>query len=307
MGIHDESVAEMVRKDRIDILVDLAVHTNGNRLLVFARKPAPVQATWLGYAGTTGLRAIDWRITDAIVDPPGLTESLHAEKLFRLPRTQWCYRPAANAPPPSAPPSDRAGYVTFGNALNLAKVTPRVIEVWSAVLRAVPTSRLSLKARSLGDESTRKLVAESFAQHGVAPERLTMEPGGDLLNYFGFFDTVDICLDTFPFAGGTTTCHTLWMGVPVVTLTERTSVSRVAASVLTSIGLKNLVAQTPEQFVHVASQLAFDADRRRELRKNLRPLMRTSPLCDGPAFARDLENAYREMWRTWCASMAADE
>ena len=301
-GVGDDRAAEMIRADRIDILIDLAVHTAGHRLLVFARKPAPVQATWLGYAGTSGLDAIDWRITDPVVDPPGLTESLHSEKLLRLPRTQWCYQPPASAPDVSSPPFERNGFITFGNATNLAKVTATTLDCWCAVLRAIPDAKLALKSRSMADEPTRAVMRDAFAARGVDPSRLILEPAGELSNYLDFFSSIDICLDTFPFTGGTTTCHTLWMGVPVVTRVGATSVSRVAASVLTNVGLADLIARTPEEFVEITGALAANTDRLRQLRRDLRTMMRSSPLCDGPAFVRDLEGGYREMWRQWCAT-----
>lgn len=302
VGVRNEAAAQMIRDDSIDILLDLSTHTVGNRLLLFARKPAPVQVTWLGYASTTGLSTIDWRITDPIVDPPGLTDAFHTEKLMRLPRTQWCYRPPDDAPPPSAPPSEKNGFITFGNPTNLAKVTPKTIEMWSAALREVPNSRLSLKATSLADASTRQILLDAFAARGVANERIHLEASGNLREYLNFFNTIDICLDTFPFTGGTTTCHTLWMGVPVVTLIGETSVSRVGASVLTNVGLADLIADSPQRFIEIATKLAAGAERLRSLRQNLRGMMTSSPLCDGQAFARDLEAAYRQMWREWVSS-----
>jgi predicted O-linked N-acetylglucosamine transferase (SPINDLY family) len=299
VGVRNDAAAQMVRDDRIDILVDLSTHTVGNRLLLFARKPAPVQVTWLGYASTTGLSTIDYRLTDPIVDPPGMTEAFHTEKLLRLPRTQWCYRPPDEAPAVVDAPAVGNGYVTFGNATNLAKVTPKTLDMWSQVLREVPGSRLALKSTSFADESTRQLVRDSFAARGVANDRLHFEPSGDLRSYFDFTNTLDICLDTFPFTGGTTTCHTLWMGVPVVTLAGQTSVSRVAASVLTNVALADLVANTPQQFVELAKPLAADATRLSTLRVNLRKMMKDSALCDAVGFARDLESAYRTLWRAW--------
>ncbi|MEO6436950.1 MAG: tetratricopeptide repeat protein [Tepidisphaeraceae bacterium] len=305
VGMRDPDLGELVRSDRIDILVDLSVHTGAHRLLLFARKPAPVQVTYLGYAGTTGMDAIDWRITDAFVDPIGLSESLHSEKLMRLPRTQWCYQapadaPPFNVPPVAPPPFDRQGFVTFGSAPNLAKITATAMDAWAEVLRQIAGSRLALKARGLSDESTRRRFFEAFSARGIEPSRLTLEGAGDLANYLRFFAGLDICLDTFPFAGGTTTCHTLYMGVPVVTRVGATSVSRVGASVLTNVGLSDLITQTPETFVATAVALADDVVRLRELRRNLRERMRASPLCDAPGFVRDLEAAYRQMWQTWC-------
>lgn len=297
----DAALAQIIRNDRIDILVDLATHTEGNRLLLFAQKPSPVQATWLGYAGSTGLSAIDWRITDAIVDPPGLTESLHSEKLMRLPRTQWCYRPPADAPEVGPPPVDANGHITFGSANTVAKMTPTTLDLWSRVLTAVPDARLLLKARAFQDLSTRDRIAEAFKQRGVDPARIRVEGWGNLGDYLNFFNTIDIALDTHPFAGGTTTCHSLFMGVPVVTQVGDRSVSRVAASCLHSVGLDDLVAETPEQFVEIARSLARDGARVIDLRQSLRPTLLAAPLCDAEAFVTDLESAYRAMWRQWCA------
>jgi predicted O-linked N-acetylglucosamine transferase (SPINDLY family) len=301
VGVDDSKAAELIRGDGIDILIDLAVHTGQHRLLLFARRPAPVQATYLGYAGTTGLDAIDWRITDAIVDPPGdASERFHSERLMRLPRTQWCYQPPADAPDvAAAPPVRSTGVVTFGAATNLAKVTPQVIELWSRVLRATPGSRFAMKARSLADAATCDRMAAAFAAHGIERARLTFEPAGDMRDYLRFLSTLDIALDTFPFAGGTTTCHTLFMGVPVVTLTGQTSVSRVGASVLTNVGVAELIAKTPEEFVARATELARDRARLAEPQATLRPRMLASPLCDAATFVRDLEAAYRRMWQAW--------
>jgi predicted O-linked N-acetylglucosamine transferase (SPINDLY family) len=303
VGVSDAMAAELIRADGIDILIDLAVHTGQHPLLLFARRPAPVQATYLGYAGTTGLDAIDWRITDAIVDPPGLSEHFHSERLMRLPRTQWCYQPPADAPDvAAAPPLVANGAVTFGAATNVAKVSPQVIELWSQVLRATPGSRFAMKARSLADEATCDRLAAGFARHGIERGRLTFEPAGDIASYLNFLSTLDIALDTFPFGGGTATCHTLFMGVPVVTLVGRTSVSRVGASVLTNVGMGELIAESPEPFVACASELARDRDRLIDLRTALRPRMLASSLCDAATFVRDLEAAYRRMWREWCDS-----
>jgi predicted O-linked N-acetylglucosamine transferase (SPINDLY family) len=299
-GVRDEQAAEMVRADAIDILVDLSVHTSGNRLLLFARKPAPVQVTWLGYAGTTGMDAMDYRLTDPIVDPPGLTESLHSEQLFRLPRTQWCYLPPADAPAISPPPCEANGYVTFGSATNLAKVTPTSLDLWRDVLNAVPGSKFALLARGLDEGSTRDFIAGQFQIRGIDPDRLHLVGGGDLGHYLNFFSQVDISLDTHPFAGGTTTCHTLWMGVPVVTMTGRTSVSRVAASVLTNVGLEELIANSPGEFVPIAARLASDRKQLSHLRATMRDRIKHSPLLDSVAFTKDLEAAYQAMWQNWC-------
>lgn len=299
VGLRDAHAAEMIRKDQIDILVDLTVHTTAHRLRVFAHKPAPVQGTWLGYAGTTGLSTIDWRITDPIVDPVGLTEALHSEKLMRLPRTQWCYRPPDSAPEVSPGPVERNGFVTFGNATNIAKVTATTLDCWAKVVTQTPGARLAIKASSFTDEATRARMFDELTRRGVAPERVSLVAGGDMANYLAFFEQIDICLDTFPFAGGTTTCHTLHMGVPVVTRVGQTSVSRVGASVLTNVGLSDLVADSSDSFLRIATALAGDRDRLRSLRGELRRMMAESPLRDAKGFIRDLESAYRQMWNAW--------
>ena len=179
-------------------------------------------------------------------------------------------------------------------------MTGSTIDSWAAIVRAVAGSKLAIKSRSLGDESTRAVMRDAFAARGIDPSRLILPGGGDLGNYFSFFAEIDISLDTFPFAGGTTTCHTLWMGVPVVTRVGATSVSRVAASVLTNVGLADLIAQTPEELVAISGELAANTDRLRQLRRDLRAMMKSSPLCDAAAFVRDLESAYCQMWREYC-------
>jgi predicted O-linked N-acetylglucosamine transferase (SPINDLY family) len=305
----DADAADVIRRDGIDILVDLALHTRGSRLLLFARKPAPVQATWLAYAGTSGLKTIDWRVTDAIIDPPGLTESLHTERLLRLPRTQWVYRPPADTPEVAPPPATASGVVTFGWAGTIMKLTPRTIELWANVLRDVEGSRLRLMAATLDEPAARMRLLEQFAKHGVdggdggggGGDRIELRGAGTTREYLEFFAAIDIMLDTFPFTGGTTACHSLWMGVPVVTLTGPTSVSRVAASVLRNVGLNELVAETPEQFTRAAGELAADVQKLSTLRATLRERLDASPLRDEAGFTRELEAGFRTMWQAWCA------
>jgi predicted O-linked N-acetylglucosamine transferase (SPINDLY family) len=323
-GRSDDSVADMIQQDQIDLLIDLALHTGDNRLLVLARKPAPLQGTWLGYASTSGLKAIDFRLTDDWIDPPGSSEQYSVEQLIRLPQTQWVYRAAVEAPEVSPSPAEKNGTITFGVATNLAKINEPTIELWSKVLRATPGSILKIKA-ALRDRPSEPAVAESpigrygaeqvwkqlrqylcelLAKNGISEDRLRLEGGSPLADYFQWHSNIDIILDTFPFAGGTTTCHALYMGVPVVTRTGNLSVSRVGSSILHNVGLGELVAQTPEQFTQIAIELAHDRPHLAEIRRTLRPRMQQSPLMDEPRFVGNLEAAYRQLWHAWCPSRA---
>jgi predicted O-linked N-acetylglucosamine transferase (SPINDLY family) len=301
-GMPDAEVAELIRHDGIDILVDLAGHTANRRLLVFARKPAPVQVTWLGYPNTTGLDTIDYRLTDHFADPPGSTEHLHSEQLIRLPQSAWCYRPLENPPPVSAPPVHDTGHITFGCFNAMPKINRPLLELWSGILLAVPGSRLLLKNASLGETSMQHQLWKQLQEMGIGPERVEMVGCvPDLSGHLGMYGRVDIALDTFPYHGTTTTCEALWMGVPVVTLAGKTHVSRVGASLLSNLGHQEWIASIPEEYVKIAVELAKDLPRLTALRSTLRERMQASPLMDAAGFARDIEAAYRKIWRTWCA------
>jgi predicted O-linked N-acetylglucosamine transferase (SPINDLY family) len=298
--LSDEELAQRIRADRIDILVDLTGHTAGNRLLMFARKPAPVQVTYLGYPTSTGLSAIDYRLTDWEVDPPGY-EAYNAERPVRLEHSYYCYRPLETSPPVSALPARQAGHITFASFNNFAKASPATQELWARVLEAVPGSRLLLKAKSLEDAGVRASVLERLTRLGVEPARVELrgwegEVGGQLVLY----GRVDIGLDTHPYNGGTTTCEALWMGVPVVTLAGDTHASRMGASLLKVAGLSQLVARSAEQYVRIAQELAQDLDALERLRSGMRERLRGSALLDEHGFTRRLEAAYRQMWRNWC-------
>jgi predicted O-linked N-acetylglucosamine transferase (SPINDLY family) len=297
-GLPDAEVAELVRRDGIDILVDLAGHTANNRLLVFARKPAPVQVTWLGYPNTSGMDTIDYRITDAFADPPGATEELHSEQLKRLNRSAWCYRPDRDSPAASSPPFQEAGHITFGSFNVMPKLNGALLKIWSRILLAVPGSKLLLKNGALGEPSAQQHVRTSFGQAGIGSERLEFlgrVPG--IIGHLGTYGNVDIALDTFPYHGTTTTCEALWMGVPVVTLAGQTHASRVGVSLLSNLGHPEWIATSPEGYVKIAVELAGDLPRLAQLRSTLRGRMEASPLMDAPGFAREIEAAYREMWR----------
>jgi protein O-GlcNAc transferase len=296
-GLTDSQAAELVREDRIDILVDLAGHTAGSRLLVFARKPAPLQVTWCGYPATTGLAAIDYRITDALADLPGQTEHLYTERLVRLPGAFLCYGPLADAPPVSDLPARVNGYVTFGCFNFLAKVTPRIIEAWSALLAAAPEARLVLKSAPLVDESTRRLVRERFRAHGTDPGRVELLGPVTREEHLRTYHRIDIALDTFPYHGTTTTFEALWMGVPVVSAAGTTHASRVGVSLLGNAGLGDWVASSLEDYVELAAEKARRPDLLVELRAGLRGRLARSPLTDAALFVSRLEEAYRRMWR----------
>lgn len=302
----DEQMAEQIQRDQIDVLVDLAGHTAGNRLPVFTRRPAPVQITWLGYPNTTGIRAIDYRITDSISDPPGQTEAWHSEQLLRLPECFSCYRAPVESPPVSALPALTRGYITFGSFNQYPKIGPAVIELWAKLLLACPTARLSVRARSLADEQTASQVRAAFARLGVDPARIACD-GRQLstIDHLSVYHQVDVALDPFPYNGTTTTCESLWMGVPVVTLAGATHVSRVGASLLTHLGEPQWIASSPAEYINCASALAADFSRLSAIRASLRERFRASPLGDAARFTRHLEAAYATVWDRHCAAPSA--
>jgi predicted O-linked N-acetylglucosamine transferase (SPINDLY family) len=281
-GISDEQAAELIRQDGIDILVDLSGHTGGNRLLVFARKPAPVQVSYLGYLGTTGVPAIDYYITDDLADPPGQTDAHYQEQLVRLPECGFCYQPGPAPAVHPEPPTLRSGRVTFGCLNALAKVSDEVLTLWARVLAAVPGSRLLLPTAA--GRHAKERVLTSLARNAVARERvLLLEYAASRFDYLERYNEIDIGLDPFPYNGVTTTCDALWMGVPLVTLAGTTSVSRQGVRFLRTVGLDDLIADETEQYVRVASDLARDVPRLAALRRGLRERMRCSPLMDSPA------------------------
>jgi predicted O-linked N-acetylglucosamine transferase (SPINDLY family) len=300
LGVSDEQLAEQIRADRIDILVDLMMHCGANRLMTFARKPAPVQVAYLAYPGSTGLETMDYRLTDPFLDPPGNAEEpLYSEKTVRLPHTFWCYLEPGEAPAVGPLPADAAKSVMFGCLNSIRKVNERVAAQWSRILLQMPGSRLTLVAP---EGPFRQRPLKMFADHGVAAERLTFVGALSLTDYFAEYNRIDIALDPFPYPGGTTTCDALWMGVPVITLGGPTPISRGGVSILSNLGLEALVTWHPDKYVHTAVNLARDLPAVRSLRSSLRERMGQSTLMNGPQFARDVENAYRLMWSTWCAS-----
>jgi protein O-GlcNAc transferase len=297
LELSDQQMADLVRSDEIDILVDLAMHTCDNRLLVFAREPAPVQVTWLAYPGTTGLAAMDYRLTDPYFDPPGLLDDLYPEEPIRLPETFWCYDPLTDEPPVNALPALKNGYITFSCLNAFWKVNDRCLTLWAKVLRSVPRSHLLLLAPR---GRPREQLLSRLGREGVASSRVHFADRQPQVAYLKSYHQIDIGLDPFPCNGGISTLDALWMGVPTITLLGRTIVGRAGWSILCNLGLPELVARTPEQYAALAIQLAKDRPRLQKLRATLRKRMQQSPLMDGKRFASNVEQAYRQMWRRWC-------
>jgi len=300
-ALSTQQVANVINADRIDILVDLSGYAGISPMDVLASRPAPVQASWLGYLSTSGMTCVDYRISDVHADPAELADRFHTEKLLRLPHSQWCYRPPAASEqagePLPAPPRERNGFVTFGSFNQSAKLSPTTRRLWAEILKRVPGSRLLVVGMPPGP-ATQALLDE-FERHGVARGAVSVEPRLLLADYFRKLREVDVALDAMPYSGGTTTCDTLWMGTPVVTLTGPRSVSRSAASILAVLGLDAWIASLPEHYVARAVELAGNPS---PARQGLRERMRASPLMDEARFARDMEALYRQMWRAWCTA-----
>jgi predicted O-linked N-acetylglucosamine transferase (SPINDLY family) len=295
-GLSDSQLADWIRRDRIDILVDLSLHTAKNRLLTFAEKPAPVQVSYLGYVGTTGMTAVDFRLTDPYLDPPGAGDSCYSETSIRLAHTYWCYQPTVDIPVNPEPPATKTGMFTFGCQNNYCKVSPAVWSAWAEILRAQPNSRLLVYTPH---GSHREIPRKILAQRGIDPARLLFSEATGL-DYFQTYHQIDIALDPFPYCGGMTTCDALWMGVPVITLRGQTGVGRGGTSLLSNVGLTELIAENLQRYIQIAAELAADLPRLTRLRQNIRPQMQQSPLMNAPAFARDIEAAYRQMWNNFC-------
>ncbi|WP_339907559.1 tetratricopeptide repeat protein [Symmachiella dynata] len=297
---NDDDLAATILADEIDILIDLAGHTAGNRLGLFARKPAPVQMTYLGYGGTTGLETVDYRLTDAVADPAGEPVT-HTEQLIRLQHGLLCFQPPAAAPPVAEAPLLRNGWITFGSFNNPAKINAKTVELWADVLKNVPTSRFLLKYPTFNDSETADYYRELFARHGIAPSRLDIR-GGKLPfdEHLAVYGEIDIMLDSLPYTGSTTTCESLWMGVPVLTLCGGSFVQRISASILTQLNMPELITATAAEFVSRAIQLAAATEDLSRIRQAIREEMRASPLCDADGYTRELETVYRRAWQRWC-------
>jgi len=294
-GISDQNVINLIKSDKIDILVDLSGHTAGNRLLVFIQKPSPVQVTWLGYPNTTGLSTIDYRLTDIIADPIGEADELHSETLLRLPNGFQCYQGNNDIPVNTELPQMRTKQITFGSFNNISKITPIVIKTWSKILHSVPKSRLVLKLQKLNNNTS--YYHDLFIQEGISKERIEFyQPSPTTEEHLRLYNTIDICLDPFPYNGATTTCEALWMGVPVITLSGDRHVGRVGASILTNINLKDFITGDINGYIELAIELSANMKYLMELRTGLRKRMQNAPLCDGLTFAKNFETVYKDMW-----------
>ena len=295
-SLSDAALAELIVQEQIDILVDLTLHTAGNRLLVFAQKPAPVQVTYLAYCSTSGLETIDYLLTDPWL-LPAESDFHFTEKPFRLPHTYWCYRALPFPCEPGELPALSKGTLTFGCLNNFGKVSDETFSTWCKLLIAVPRSRLLLHSK---EGEHRKKIRDRLADAGVDQARVDFVGYVPLEKYLPHYQLIDIGLDPFPFAGGTTTCDALWMGVPVVSLAGQTPVSRGGLCILSNVGLPDLVTTSTEEYIRVAVDLASDLPRLAQLRATMRQRMQSSPLMNEKQYVADLESAYRTMWHTWC-------
>jgi protein O-GlcNAc transferase len=297
VGISDEQLAERIRSDGIDILVDLSGHTGGNRLLAFARKPAPVQITYLGYPGTSGLSAIDYRITDHDADPQG-SEQYYREKLLRLPHSLCCYRPATGMPDVSPLPALQNGFPTFGSFNNFNKIDHATIALWARILNALPGARLLMLTVPEGER--RQWLARQFDALGISAERLEFRGFLPMNEFQEVFRQVDIALDPLQFAGGTTTCESLWMGVPVIMQIGQRLINRIGYSFLHAAGFPMYAAASLDDYVRIAIETASQLPQLAQLRSSMREQLAVSPLMDETGFTRNLEQAYRTCWMQWC-------
>ena len=297
-GLDDEALSAAVRNDAIDVLVDLNGHTRGGRLTAFARCPAPVQVAYLGYGASTGVAAIEYRITDCDIDPLGEADRWYTEKLVRLPGSMWCFAPPRSAPEVRAAPLATRGFPTFGSFNNFAKVGAELIDAWAEIGAQAPTARFVIVGVPEGE--TRRGVAERFARRGVGPERVLFHGRVGPGEYYALFHEVDVALDSFPYNGGTTTCDALWMGVPVLTLAGASTLERSGLSLLSAAGLSDWVTNSTDDYVAMAVLTARRPERLSALRAGMRDRVAASSLCDGKRFMTGLERALRDMWRGWC-------
>lgn len=303
-ALSDDDLERAILAREIDVLIDLAGHTDGNKLAVFARKPAPVQVSWLGYFATTGVDAIDYVLCDKWVLPPE-DEGHFIEKPWRLPDTYLCFSPPKLDVQVAELPARVNGFVTYGCFSNLTKITDSTVACWAGILRGVPGSRLFLKAKQLHTASVQDDIRSQFETHGVTADRLRLEGPSNMEAYMAAYNDVDITLDTFPYGGVTTTVESLWMGVPVLTLVGNRFISRAGESILNNMGLENWIATTPEGYLGKGIEFASDLSALSDLRQGLRDQVMTSVACDAPRFARSLEKAFRGMWQLWCDQEAS--
>jgi len=293
--IEESKVSNLIKNDKINILVDLSGHTANNRLLTFAQKPAPIQVTWLGYPNTTGLSAIDYRLTDIIADPINDTDKFYSEKLLRLPNGFQCFQGNEKVIIKSELLENCRNYITFGSFNNLSKITPQVINVWSKILHLVPKSHLILKCSKI--KYNKDYFLNLFKDEGLTTDRIELfEQTHSNKDHLELYNSIDIGLDPFPYNGATTTCEALWMGVPVISLFGDRHVGRVGASILTNVGLKDFIAEDIDSYIKLAIKVSTNINYLKNIKKTLRERMQKAPLCDAQSFANDIENTYKKIW-----------
>jgi predicted O-linked N-acetylglucosamine transferase (SPINDLY family) len=298
-GVDDEMAARMIEQDRIDILVDIAGHTNSNRLPVLTYKPAPIQISYLGYPNTTGSKAVDYRFTDSLADLPE-SQEFYTEELIFLPNGFLCYRPPDFAPPVAPLPAVQKGYVTFGSFNNNCKVSPLIMELWAKILKDNGNFRFLLKFQGGDDLELKNHYFRDFERLGIHREKVGIYGWKSPVEHLDLYKDVDIALDTYPYHGTTTTCEALWMGVPTVSLVGKRHASRVGLSILSRVGLESFATSTPREYVAKATSLAKNLEALAKIRASLRRQMAASVLCDAKGFALNVETAYRKIWCRWC-------
>jgi len=300
VDISDADFAEQIRHDQIDILVNLTLP--GLYELVLARKPAPIQVTYLGYPTTTGVSTIDYRLSDAYVDPIGSSEAFNSETVIRTPDSYFCYRPYDNAPEVKPLPALTQGYITFGSFNNYSKLNDKTFALWAHIITQVPGAKLLIKAKALQDPPTRQEFINRMHQLGIAAQRLVIaDYTRSTEEHLQLYHQVDICLDSYPYNGATTTCEASWMGVPVVTLVGATHVARMGLSLLSSLGLTDFIAYTPEDYVRINVHYAHQWEALHRLRHTMRARMQAASIMQPETFTRNVEALYRQIWTQWCA------
>ncbi len=293
-------ILNIIQNDQIDILIDLSGHTYNNLLNIFAYKPAPVQLTWLGFPGSTGLKEIDYKISDAYLTPDD-TEEYFSEKIYNLNIPMHCFKPITNAPEIKPLPYLKNGFITFGSFNSLPKISTKTIQLWSGILNKVENSKLMIKTFNLSSYFIKNTIINSFTEFGITEERIIiLELTPDTFEHLDKYNEMDIALDSFPYNGATTTAEALWMGVPVISLVGYRTASRYGLSFLSAIGLNKFVANTEEEYINKAVELANNIEELKLLRFNLRDIVKNSSLCDSVTFTREFENALRFMWKKWC-------
>jgi protein O-GlcNAc transferase len=296
----DDEITAFIREREIDVLVDLSGHTAHNRLLVFARRPAPVQVGWFGYMNTTGLTSIDYRLTDGGLDPPGASDAFYTERLFRLPSAA-CFQPDPGSPEVGGLPAVSNGYVRMASVNQWTKVTDTTKDLWSRILCDLPSARLVVVARGGGDEAVRASIMDEFVRRGAAARQIEVVDFRPIRSFLAFLNDIDLALDPFPYGGGTTTLHATWMGVPIVTLESESELGKSTPGILRGLGASELIAHDLHAYQTIAVELANDVSRLLTYRRELRDRFRNSPLMDACLLTRSVEAAFRAMWKSYCA------